>query len=109
MLKLRKEGFVSMRGPKSGAVMATRELVWPGGDLVINSDAHDGEVKVMVTMGRREPIPGFGYNQSPAFRGDSVSQKITWQGRSLNELKGRTIRLEFLMHNADLYSFRALR
>jgi hypothetical protein len=30
---------------------------------------------------------------------------VTWNGRKLNELKGRFIRLEFQYQLADLYSF----
>ena len=37
LAKLRKEGFISMRGPAGGGVLVTRPIRWPGGDLVVNS------------------------------------------------------------------------
>ena len=39
--------------------------------------------------------------------GDSVHREVQWHGQSLDALKGSAIRLEFLLKNADLYTFRA--
>ena len=30
---IRKEGFVSLRGPRHGGVICTRRILWPGGNL----------------------------------------------------------------------------
>jgi hypothetical protein len=104
---LRKEGFISQHAPKSGGVVCTRALRWPGGDLFINADAHAGELTVRVSDELRKPLKGFDHPDSPIFTGDKVSRQIKWQGRSLDELKGKVIRLEFLLKDADLYTFRA--
>ena len=42
-----------------------------------------------------------------AFTGDSVALDVRWGGRSIDELKGKVIRLEFQLRDADLYTFRA--
>jgi hypothetical protein len=107
LAKIRKEGFVSLRGPQGGGVVCTRSMVWPGGDLVVNAAASEGVLRVRVSDARRKPIEGFNYDDCDEFSGDSVAQKISWKGRSLNELKGQTIRLEFYLENADLFTFRA--
>lgn len=104
---LRKDGFISIRGPRSGGVLATRKIVWPGGDLTVNADAHAGELKARVSDVGRKPIAGFNYDDCTALTGDGVAQTVRWGKRSLDELSGRTIRLEFYLRDADLYTFRA--
>ena len=110
LAKVRKEGFLSMRGPRRGGVVCTRRLIWPGGDLVINADAAslDGELTVRVSDALRKPIGGFDHTDMSPFTGDSTSQQIRWNGRSLNELTGHEVRLEFFLKNADLYTIRAV-
>ncbi len=104
---MRKEGFISQHGPSTGGVVCTRAMRWPGGALLVNADAHSGEMKVRVSDELRKPIKGFNYDDALAFTGDSVAQEWKWNGKSLDELKGKVIRLEFQLKNADLYTFRA--
>jgi hypothetical protein len=106
---VRKERFVSQRGPKTGGVVCTRAIRWPGGSLFVNADAHAGKLQVRVSDELRKPIPGFDYDDAPAFTGDSVAHEVTWNGKLLDELKDQVIRLEFQLHDADLYTFRAKR
>lgn len=107
LAKFRKEGFVSLRGPAGGGVVCTRELRWPGGTLRVNADAREGSIRVRVSDALRKPLAGFNYDDGPTFTGDSVSHEVTWKGGSLDALRGKVVRLEFLLTNADLYSFRA--
>ncbi len=107
LARVRKEGFVSMRGPKSGGVVCTRQIVWPGGNLHVNAKAADGELKVRISDERRKPIDGFDYTDCKPFKGDDVAHTITWPGRSIDELKGQVIRIEFFLRDADLFTFRA--
>jgi hypothetical protein len=104
---LRKEGFISQRGPRGGGVVCTRQLRWPGGALRVNADAHEGEMRVRVSDALRKPLQGFNYEDCAAFTGDSVSHAVRWGDRSLDALKGQVIRLEFFLKSADLYTFRA--
>lgn len=108
LARVRKEGFVSMRGPHGGGVVCTRSLIWPGGNLAINAAATDGVLRVRVSDAERRPIDGFNYEDGDDFSGDRVSHTVRWGRRSLNELKGRTIRLEFFLQKADLFTFRAV-
>jgi hypothetical protein len=107
LAKIRKEGFVSLRGPQGGGVVCTRSIIWPGGDLVVNAAASAGVLRVRVSDDRRKPIDGFNYDDCNEFSGDSVASQIRWKDRSLDDLKGQTIRLEFYLQNADLFTFRA--
>ncbi len=107
LAKLRKEGFISMRGPAGGGVLCTRRLVWPGGKLVINADAHDGELRVRISDDRRKVIPGFDYTDCVTFQGNDVAHEISWQDLAIESLTGKVIRLEIFLKNADIFTFRA--
>ncbi len=104
---LRKEGFISQHAPKTGGVVCTRALRWPGGALLVNADAHAGEMKVRVSDELRKPLAGFDYDDAPPFKGDSTAHEVKWTGGSLDAMKGKVIRLEFQLHDAHLYTFRA--
>jgi len=107
LAKLRKEGFISMRGPANGGVLCTRKLVWPGGKLVINADAHEGELRVRISDERRKVIPGFDYTDCVTFQGNDVAHEISWQDLAIESLTGKVIRLEIFLENADIFTFRA--
>jgi hypothetical protein len=104
---LRKEGFVSLRGPKDGGVVCTRVLRWPGGKLLMNAAAKDGQVTVRVSGPDRKVVPGFDHGDCVVFRGDATAAEVAWKGKSMDELKDRPVRLEFFIQSCDLYSFRA--
>ena len=107
LAKLRKEGFISIRGPANGGVLCTRKLVWPGGKLVVNADAHEGELNVRVSDEHRKVLPGFDYDDCVTFQGDDVAHEISWQEASIESLAGKLIRLEIFLKNAEIYTFRA--
>ena len=69
--------------------------------------ADQGELRIRVSDEKRKPLPGFGYGEGDPFKGDSTAHEVLWKGRSMDELKGRTIRLEFQLRDADLFTFRA--
>ncbi len=103
---IRKEGFVSLRSPIGGGAVCTRKIRWPGGDLFVNVDADEGELRVRVCDERRKVLDGFDYDDCTPVTGDGVRQRIKWKQKEISELKGRVIRLEFLMNGViDLYSF----
>jgi hypothetical protein len=105
---LRNEGFISLRGPAGGGVACTRSLRWPGGALAVNADAHAGELRVRVSDTFRKPIVGSDDDDCVPFAGDAVAHRLSWKEKPLDALKGRVIRLEFRLRDADLYTFRAV-
>jgi len=107
LAKIRKEGFVSMRGPQAGGVVCTRAIRWPGGALVVNADASDGILRVRISDEQRKPIPGFDYEGCETLQDDCVAHEVIWKDHSMYDLKGKTLRLEFFLQDADLYTFRA--
>ena len=107
LVKLRKEGFISMRGPKGGGVICTRQLLWPGGKLLVNADASEGELGVRVTDRKRKVIPGFDYDDCVAFKGNEVAHEVRWKESSLDSLTGQVIRFEFFLKDAHLFTFQS--
>ena len=104
---IRKEGFISLHGPPGGGVVCTKLLRWPGGTLMVNADADKGEMGVRVSDASRKVIAGFDYADGETFSGDRTAHEVRWKDKSMDELKGRDVRLEFFLRDADIYSFRA--
>ena len=49
---------------------------------------------------------GFSRADCALFDGDSVDHRVTWRTKtSLDDLRGRPVRLKFYLRNAELYSF----
>jgi hypothetical protein len=107
LAKLRKEGFLSMQGPPGGGVLCTRKILWPGGKLVVNAAAREGELRVRISDEKRKVVPGFDYAECVPFQGDSVAHEVSWREGSLDSLQGKVIRLEIFLKNAEIYTFRA--
>jgi hypothetical protein len=104
---IQKERFISMRGPKNGGVAATRRITWPGGGLFINADARGGELKVRVSDEYRKVIPGFDYKDCATLTDDKLQHEVRWRNASIASMKGKIVRLEFFLKEADIYTFRA--
>ena len=104
---IRKEGFISIRGPKNGGVVCTRLINWPGGGLFVNCDAKAGELKVRLSDEKRKVLPGFDYKDCEVFNRDATSHEVKWKNASIASLAGRAVRVEFFIKEADLYTFRA--
>ena len=108
LAKIRKEGLVSLRSPPGGGVVCTRRLIWPGGELLVNGEASQGELRVRVSDEKRKILEGFDYQDCEPLTGSGVRQKVQWKNANINELKGRVIRLEFQMTGVvDLFTFLA--
>jgi hypothetical protein len=105
---VRREGFVSLRGPTDGGVACTRTLRWPGGRLVVNYACSGmGQLTVRVSDATRKVVSGFDHGECVALQGDSTAQAVEWRAASIDDLDGKVLRLEFFIRNCDLYSFRA--
>ena len=104
----RLDGFVSVRAPLAGGEMTTRLIRFSGSRLVVNySTSAAGSLRVEIQDETGRPIPGYSLQDSRELFGDSVEQTVSWKGMSdLSSLAGRTVRLRFLLKDADLYSLR---
>ena len=106
LAKLRLDGFVSVDAGDETGTLLTRPFRCDGGSLTINAAARGGTVGVAVLDESGIQHQGYSRVDCALFDGDSVSHKVTWRGKgSLDELRGRDIRLKFYLRNARLYSF----
>ena len=106
----RLDGFVSLRAPLAGGGMTTRPIRFRGSRLVLNcSTSAAGSIRVEIQDEAGRPIPGYSLQDSREIFGDSVEQAVSWKRTSdLSSLSGRTVRLRFLLKDADLYALQFL-
>ncbi len=107
---LRRDGFVSLDASREGWAL-TVPLRCPGGKLHINGKtAGDGGIQVAIREGEGirdgEWPEEWSLDYATDFVGDSIDHEVNWKGqKDLSSWKGKTIRLEFLILKAELYSF----
>ena len=107
-LTLRLDGFASVNAPYQGGEMITRPFRFTGNRLEINySTSAAGGIRVEVQDAGGAPIPGFSLADCPEIVGDEIERIVRWKGsENLSALGGKTIRLRFVMKDADLYALR---
>ncbi len=105
---VRTDGFTSVNFPYRGGEMITKPLVFAGRNLVINyATSAPGSVKVEIQDGAGKPMPGFALGDCIEFWGDEINRVVAWKGGTdVSRLAGKTVRLRFVMQDADLYSIR---
>jgi len=47
------------------------------------------------------------YVDRPPFDGDSVAHGVGWKDKSIESLEGKVLRLEILLHSAEVFAFLA--
>ena len=114
--------FCALEG-KCGGCMVTRPIEWPGGELLLNADTRgdythpvmcNGEISIEVLDADGKSLAGWSEKNQAVFKGNTHAccgigeQKVQWpQGKQMNELKGKIIRLAFTLNNARLFTITA--
>jgi len=102
---LRRDGFVSVNGPKEGGTMTTRPFVFLGDTLLLNADAVGGAIAVEVLDREGRPIDGFGRDEAVVMTEDKIRHTLAWKGhKDLHQLQGRPIRLRLHLRSARVFS-----
>ncbi len=90
-------------------------VIWPGGQLELNAreftgDSNDGGLRVEVLAEDLSPIAGLTLAEADLVSGDG-RLTATWRGdgKALEPMKDRTIRLKIYLERMDLFSLRASR
>ena len=106
---LRVDGFASLHGGYNAGTAVTKPVVLEGAELRANlATSSIGYVKIVVLDEAGAEIAGFGEADAPELAGDDIDRKVTWKsGKTIAELRGRPVRLRFIVRDADLYSFGA--
>ena len=103
---LRLDGFVSVNAPLSGGELITKPLTFDGDKLTVNfASSAAGDIRVELQDATGTPHFGFSLEDcSPVF-GDSLNRTVTWQtGSDVSRLAGKTVRIRFVLRDADLYA-----
>ncbi len=107
-LTLRLDGFVSASAPLQGGEIITKPLRFDGKSLSINFETSGaGSLQVEIQDAEGQPIPRYTLDDCPPIFGDRVDKVVQWTaaGADLQPLAGRSVRLRFVLKDADLYSF----
>jgi len=103
---IRLDGFVSVRAPFSGGEILTKPLTVRGETLKLNySTSAAGSVRIEIQDEQGKPVPGFALDDCAELIGDHVEQPVTWKGGSVMQLAGRSVKLRFVLRDADVYSW----
>ncbi len=103
---IRLDGFISVRAPFSGGEVLTMPLTFRGKTLKVNyATSAGGSVRVEIQDEEGNPVPGFALNDCTELIGDHVEQSVTWRGGSVSELTSRSVKLRFVLRDADVYSW----
>ena len=105
---MRLDGFISVHAGFEEGEFITKPLIFSGSKLEINySTAGAGQIRVELQDVNGEPIPGFTLQDCDPIKGDAISGAVTWSGNEdVSRIRGRGVRLRFVMNEADLYSLR---
>lgn len=103
----RVDGFVSVRAAAPGGAIVTKPITFSGSQLVVNyATTQGGRVQTELQDGDGIPLEGFTLSDSVKLSGDAVGQPAAWRGGAApGNLIGQTVRVRFVLRNADLYSF----
>jgi hypothetical protein len=101
----RTDGFVSARAAGRGT-LTTRPLTFSGSQLSLNI-ASKGPTRVEVLDAAGKPLPGFSAADCTPITGDFIDHLAAWKSPAdLGRLAGQTVRLRFVLDDADLFSLR---
>lgn len=102
----RKDGFVSIRAGADGGELLTRPLKFDGSQLSINyATGNQGSLRVELLDAAGTPIPGHTLSDCGPHSGDELDRVVSWKsGSDVSHLAGQTVRLRFVLKDADLYS-----
>ncbi len=99
---IRLDGFASFNSGYTEKKLTTKPFKFEGDTLEINfKTSAAGHIYVNILDEKGNALEGY---QSCEIFGDSASRIVDFD-KSLNDLSGKNIRIEFLMSDADMYSF----
>ena len=105
LAELRADGFVSLDTSEGEGEIVTRAFALRKGDIFLNADAKDGEVRVEVLTDTGTTIPGFEMSACQPLQGDSIEHRVRWRsGPDPGRIERIPIRLRVTARKAKLYS-----
>jgi hypothetical protein len=105
---LRLDGFVSINAGWKGGELITKPLRFKGDRLGINfATSSAGSIRVEIQDANGKPLTGFKLKECPDVFGDEIDRTVEWKsGTDVSDLAGKTVRLRFVLQDADLYALK---
>jgi len=105
---IRLDGFVSINATGKQGQFITHPIIFDGNNLVLNySTSAAGLIKVEIQDLEGKPVDNYSINDCHEIYGDAIEEEVSWKdGYDLSKLRGKPVRLRFVMNDADLYSIR---
>jgi hypothetical protein len=103
---LRLDGFASVHADYNGGELLTKPLIFSGTGLDLNfSTSAVGSIRVEIQDETGHPVPGFAAADCVEVIGNEIDRTVSWKtGSDVSALAGKTVRLRFVMKDADLYA-----
>ena len=113
LARIRCGRFSGYYGDVDGAHLISREVKVGGPQLLVNcasqhrafSREWHGSLHTELVERSGLAIEGFTYNDCDANHADDLAIPITWRGKDLSALLGRSVYLRFFMRNMFLFGF----
>ena len=103
---LRLDGFASAHAGADPGELISKPLVFTGDALALNyATSAGGSVRLEIQDAHGAPVPEFALQDHDPLVGDAIDQAASWKkNRNLAALAGRTIRLRFVLREADVFA-----
>ena len=105
---LRMDGFASIHAEYQGGEFITKPIQFKGDHLDLNfSTSAVGSILVELQSDDHQPIAGFKAEDCIEVIGNELDRTVRWKsGATVNSLAGKSVRLRFILKDADLFAFR---
>ena len=104
LARIKRDRYVAFATTREEGAIYTRPFVVSGDSMTVNVDASRGELLVRLLDENGKPLASWSRPEAEAIRGDQLVAPVRWE-KSIGELRGRVVRLEFRLRDAALYGF----
>jgi hypothetical protein len=107
-LVIRRDGFISATAGYAGGEFSTPLFVFEGNELVLNVDTSAvGMLSVELLDATGKALPGYSLEDCDQIHtANEINRVVEWNSKSdVGSLAGKTVRLRFVIRDADLYAF----
>ena len=102
----RIDGFVSLHASFKGGEVLTKPIIFEGNRLVMNfATSAAGSVAVEIQEPGGKAIEGYSLTECGEVYGDEIEHEVKWGGADVSKLAGKSIRLSFVLRDADVFAF----
>jgi hypothetical protein len=104
LTRMKKDRYVALVPTNAQGTLLTKPFVVPDGRLTINADSRQGEVRIRLLYETDKPLEPMGQLEAESFAGNALLHEVRWP-KSIEVLRGKTVRLEFSLRKAKLFGF----